>query len=483
MKKAIFFLLSVLCSLHTIAQKETAWWYFGFKAGLNFNTLVDKIANDGSTVTNMPAAVTGPINTREGCCVVSTYDGSLLFTTDGSTVYNKNNAVMTNGTGLLGSSSSAQSAITFPKPGSTTEYYIITTPASETTQHGIRYSIVDISQSGGLGAVTTKNAVIKSGTLNENIAAVPHSNEEDYWIIHRSVRSFYVWAVTKDGVNLTHATYTEPSIANSVALAIIVSPDYTKILSTNGGGTNYVTADFDSSTGIISGIKNHVDVVNIYSGTFSSNSKYFYAGGGRLNLNAYIVSWDDLRNSGTKFTKIFAGPSNLLRASDNRIYGIQCGSDPSSSTKHLYVIEDPDNGDTNAKYFPNYLVNGAHMGLPTFAAGFIRIKAKEQPFACASHNRTYSVEIDLSGGNAPDKLEWYFGDGSAKITQAVTTSQSKYSQVYSYNNAGTYTIEVTPYKTDGTKLKTITMVANIVGCTLKTNRMTRSDLLNSKQQQ
>lgn len=466
--------------MHLYAQKETSWWYFGFNAGLNFNSLSNVTANDGTIVSDMPTAVIGSINTREGCCVVSTYDGKLLFATDGITVYNKNNTVMTNGTGLLGDPSAAQSAITFPMPGSTTKYYIITIPAAEGTQHGIRYSIVDITQSSGLGAVTTKNALIKSGSLSENIAIIPHSNGEDYWMIHRSAKSFFVWAITVTGINLSHATYTNSSVSTNLAVTIIVSPDFTKIFST--AGTTYVTADFDPSTGIVSGIKAHVDVVNIYSGTFSSNSQYLYAAGGRTNQNAYLTSWSDLRNTAAKFTQIFAGPVNLLRASDKRIYGIQSGSTPTSSTKHLYVIEDPDGGDTVSKYFPNYLVNGAHMGLPTFAVGFIRIIPKERPFACTANNRTYGVEVDLSGGNAPVKLEWDFGDGSAKVIQGVSSSQSKYSQVHSYNNSGLYTIEVTPYKGDGTALTPITMQANIVNCSLKSNHMTRSELLNSKQQ-
>lgn len=141
----------------------------------------------------------------------------------------------------------------------------------------------------------------------------------------------------------------------------------------------------------------------------------------------------------------------------------------------------PDDGGSIIKYFPDYLKNTAALGLPTFATGFIRIIPKEQPFACAANRRTYSVEVDLSGGNVPSRLEWNFGDGTPVINQTVSSSQSKYLQLHSYTDGGMYTITITPYKGDGTALPPITMLANIVYCSLKSNNMTRSDLHNSKQ--
>ena len=488
MKKIIILSLSVLCYLNVMAQKETSWWHFGYKAGLNFNSLNNATASDGTVVPNMPEAIVGPLSTSEGCFTVSTYNGNLLFSSDGSTVYDKNGNVMSNGTGLLGGPSSTQSGIAVPKPGSTTEYYIITVPQDYTAYpNGIRYSIVDISKNAGLGAVTSKNNVIKSGAVYENIAAVPNSNGKDYWLIHRTLQTFYVWAITETGISSTaHQTIASSAIVSSGTVylgELIVSSDYTKLASFNWAGCQVISAVFNPSTGLISGIQTQTLPILTYSGTFSPNNQYIYISSGYNNsIQVYVNTWAKLR-AGTASTFLAYGPSNIKPGIDRRLYGIRTNSAGSANaTKHLYVVMNPDAGGTTMKYFPNYLKNSAYLGLPTFAAGFIRIIPKEQPFACTSHNRTYSVEVDLSGGNAPDKLEWYFGDGSAKITQTVNASQSKYSQVYSYNNAGIYTIEITPYKADGTKLTAITMTANIVNCTLKTNRMTRSDLLNSKQQ-
>lgn len=491
MKKIIILTLTILCSAYAMAQKETAWWHFGYYSGLNFNNHETATASDGTVMTDLPEPVVGPIYTNEGCFTVSTYDGQLLFSSDGTTVYDKNNNVMTNGTGLLGGNSSTQSGIAIPKPGSTTEYYVVTV-SQDHIPNGIRYSTIDISKYGGLGEVVSKNNIIKTGVVDENIAAVPNDNGEDYWLIHRTGQTFYIWAITASGISSTpHQTLTSTAISTAFASyvgEIILSSDYKRLVACNWTGQQIISADFNPATGFISGIRAKTvgpTIFRVFGGAFSPNNEYVYIATGYTHganlAKLYYSTWANLiAGGGLIFLR--DDISNVRKGMDNRLYGIYMAGN-TSPTKHLYVITNPDNGGTDIKYFPNYLKEPACFGLPSFAAGFIRIKPTEQPFACAAHDRTYSVEIDLAGGNIPSKLEWYFGDGSARIMQTVTSSQSKYSQVYSYNNGGVYTIEVTPIKADGTKLKTITMEANIVYCTLKTNRMTRSDLLNSKQQQ
>ncbi|SHG18130.1 PKD domain-containing protein [Dysgonomonas macrotermitis] len=483
MKKLIYVcLLLIGFSINSYAQKETSWWYFGYNAGLNFNILNDATADDATTVTNMPEPIVGPLSTREGCFTVSTYDGQLLFSSDGSTVYDKNGDIMTNGTGLLGNFSATQSGIVIPRPGSTTEYYVVTVPAVGGTD-GLNYSTIDITMSGGLGAVTSKNNIIKSGSVYENIAAVPNSNGKDYWLLHRTLQTFYVWAVTATGIATTPAFTITNSLINTVRYPgeIVVSSDFLKIASFNHSGGQVISAIFNPATGQISNVQVLETGLITYGGTFSPNNKYLYVGVLENTGDLYNITWDNLR-AGNSMTYLGKGFVNVKVGLNKRLYGVEVSvNSPETPTKNLSVVMNPDEGGTNIKYFTNYLKNEAAFGLPAFAAGFIRIIPKEQPFACTAHDRTYSVEVDLSGGNAPARLEWYFGDGTARVNQTVTTSQSEYSQKHSYNNSGLYTITVTPYKADGTSLTPITMEANIVDCSLKANRMTRSDLLNSKQ--
>ena len=488
MKKIIYiFLIVLFCQLTVYGQKETSWWHFGYKSGLNFNVLSNVAAQDGTVISDMPEPIVGPLYTREGCFTVSTYDGKLLFSSDGSTVYDRNGDIMTNGTGLLGDFSATQSGVALPKPGSLTEYYVITVPAmgGGVGTDGLRYSVVDISKNGGLGTVISKNTIIKAGYVYENIAAVPNANGKDYWLIHRADKTFYIYAVTSAGISSTpHFTLDNSDIAlGGPQGEVIVSYDFKKIISVNWGGKQVISANFDPRTGVVSDIRVIGCSFQTYGGTFSPNGKYFYIGTGfESSGKLYSNTWDNLRN-GAQMNFLADGFSNIKVGMDKRLYGIQLKmvGAVETPTKNLAVVLNPDDGGSNIKYFPDYLKNTAAFGLPTFAAGFIRIIPKEQPFACAAHQRTYSVEIDLSGGNVPSRLVWDFGDGTPVINQNVTSSQSKYSQRHSYTDAGMYTITITPYKSDGTAIEAITMLANIVYCSLKSNSMTRSELLNSKQ--
>ncbi|MBD1263210.1 hypothetical protein HZY62_21670 [Maribacter polysiphoniae] len=106
MKKSLTFLFLISCFYVSLAQNRANIWYFGYRAGLDFNS--------GAPVTLLD----GQLFTREGCASMCDNYGGLLFYTDGISVYNKNHMLMPNGTGLLGDSSSTHSAIVVPKPRS-----------------------------------------------------------------------------------------------------------------------------------------------------------------------------------------------------------------------------------------------------------------------------------------------------------------------------------------------------------------------------
>lgn len=486
MKKIIYiFLLVLFTQLSVYGQKETSWWHFGFKSGLDFNSLSNATADDSSIVPNMPKPIIGALSTYEGCFTVSTYDGQFLFSSDGITVYDKTYTPMPNGTGLLGDPSATQSGIVIPRPGSLTQYYVVTVPA-QGAPNGLRYSVVDMSLNGGLGDVVTasKNTIIKSGSVFENIAAVPNANGEDYWLLHRLGQTFYVFAITATGISSTpNQTITGTSITSQPATSglgeLIISSDYTKVLSCSWSTNQIISAEFNNATGMISGIQAQTIPVITYGATFSPDNNHIYVTTAYTTPQVWHNTWSGLR-AGVASTFLAYGPSNLKSGIDGRLYGIQ-SSAPGVRTKHLYVMMDPNAGGTVMKYFPNYLINDAYLGLPSFPAGFVRLMPQSKPFGCASHSRTYGVVIDLSGGNAPVRLEWNFGDGTPIVTQTVSLTVTDYTVKHTYLNAGLYTILVTPYKADGTTAKIINMEANIVNCNLKSNIMTRSDLLNSKQ--
>ena len=84
----LWFCLGLLATPAGAANGEGNIWYFGYGAGLDFNS--------GSPV----ALHDGQINQLEGCATIADSDGNLLFYTDGMSVWNCAHGVMPNGTGL-----------------------------------------------------------------------------------------------------------------------------------------------------------------------------------------------------------------------------------------------------------------------------------------------------------------------------------------------------------------------------------------------
>ncbi len=150
MKQFVIFLL-IFFYVSAFSQVGGNNWYFGNYAGLNFSTNPPTILNNGA------------LTTSEGSATVSGKDGVLIFYTDGSNVWDANHNLMPNGSGLLGSPSSTQSAVICPKPGTynygTQRYdaYYIVTIAYVGGPGGIRFSEVDMTLNGGMGDVVVTN--------------------------------------------------------------------------------------------------------------------------------------------------------------------------------------------------------------------------------------------------------------------------------------------------------------------------------------
>lgn len=187
----IQFLSILLISVSTaFSQGESNNWYFGENAGLNFSTSTPTVLNDGQTFC------------REGVAVASDSAGSLLFYSDGVSVWNKNHNTIPNGTGLNGHVSSTQSAIIVKQPGANSKWYIFTTPDKDASSVGFRYSIIDMSLDNGNGAVVagSKNVLIDNNTA-EKVCYI-QSNKDTLWIIHHqwNNNTFKAYLLTAQGI-------------------------------------------------------------------------------------------------------------------------------------------------------------------------------------------------------------------------------------------------------------------------------------------
>ena len=208
MRKFLPFLLIAFASHFTCEAQQANYWYFGDKAGLNFNN-------------TPPTALTNSqMSTTEGCASVSDSTGNLLFYTDGKTVWNRNHIPMLNGTGLMGHESSTHSAIVIPKPGSNTIYYLFTADADENLgAAGYRYSEIDITLNGGLGNVTAVKNILLYAPSSEKLTAASHANGIDIWVITKDLNNhtYRSYKVTCSGVDNNPVLSTVAPISGSTS--------------------------------------------------------------------------------------------------------------------------------------------------------------------------------------------------------------------------------------------------------------------------
>ncbi len=399
------------------SQGEANNWYFGQNAGVSFNS-------------GAPVALTdGQLNTLEGCSSISTTAGQLQFYTDGRTVWNRNHAVMLNGTGLRGDESSTSSGLIVPQPGNPNVYFIFTvdephhdnadgdpgTVDGDGVNDGLMYSVVDMSLDGGLGGIIVGQKNIQLITYNtadpfesalkcsEKITAVKSDDCDSFWLITHFKDSFYSFSIDATGVNPTPVISTVgPEVPlngyRRNALGYLkASPDGTKIgvchfgfataLGTNGPG-KIMLHDFDDATGIVSNSTELFNGDSPYGIEFSPEGRKLYATlsvGDAGNGNGQLLQYD-LEAADIPASQLLIDNSSLYSAGalqlgpDGRIYralfSFSTGQDD-----FLGVINDPEANGALANYNENGVfvgvggTRGSRIGLPPFIQSIFSTRA------------------------------------------------------------------------------------------------------------
>lgn len=417
--KILLIALTLLASL-VYAQKQANYWYFGQYAGISF-------------AMGPPAPLTnGALSTGEGCSSISTGQGALEFYTDGKFVYNRNHQQMPNGSNLNGHSSSTQSGIIVPKPGSTTEYYIFTVDAADNgLAFGLCYTKVDMTLQEGLGDVDVTEKNISLVPLAcEKVTAVGHSDGATFWVITKKWGNadFYAYRITFDGVVLEPViSTTGPPLTGNIGQAskgyLKVSPDGTKIAAANNTDYTVGIYNFDNSTGLITHLvtdENYTDPGGFdpggpYGVEFSPNSKYLYIGEwkGNRKIHQYDLSSGDpttILSSRVVVASVgqSADPIGALQLGpDNRMYIARYQS------PYISRINQPNVQGVGCDFVENSVGLGGRecrYGLPPFIQSFFYLSADffwDEP-ACDGQ----PIHFYTSASDNPDSVKWTFPDGS-----------------------------------------------------------------------
>lgn len=448
-----FIIVFLFFGINCFAQGEANFWYFGSKAGLDFNSGAPVVKTDGQ------------LQTFEGNATISDASGQLLFYTDGITVYNKNHTVMLNGTGLWGDPSSTQSATIVPKPGSITEFYIFTIDA-EAKPHGLSYSIVDMSLAGGLGAVTTRNVFVKA-PMCEKISIVKNADKTGFWVLTHlwNTNTFEARLLTSAGLSapvttnigdiITTTNFVTPGVQNvENSLGYMkFSPDGTKVAVCNYGdqATNQGSLqlfNFNNVSGTLSNAQTLMsNQYGLYGLEFSPNGKVLYA---TLNKFGKLYQFD-LMSSNIPASRItlFDSPTKqriaaLQLAPDKKIY-IATFTDP-----FLGVINEPNELGAAS----NLNINGVNLG--TISYGGLPAFNQSIFFAPTIYFKNTCLgdltEFELLSDQDITAVTWDFGDGTPpqtvlnnnKITHQFNTSSPGVYIVKATNVVGTYATNVVP---------------------------------------
>lgn len=160
------FLQLLLLGCITIGTGQSKVWYFGNNAGVDFSKTPAK-------------AIKSPIETSEGCAIVSNSKGKVLLSTDGTKIFDQDGRVVF--TSLKGSPSSTHSAIVVPHPANPcSHFFIFTVPSAEVKSYSDGMHVVEVTVNDGDIDIKSSRKLLDNST--EKLAATD-DGEGGYWVL------------------------------------------------------------------------------------------------------------------------------------------------------------------------------------------------------------------------------------------------------------------------------------------------------------
>jgi len=399
-------------------------WYFGNKAGIDFN-FQPPVALDNSAM-----------DAPEGCAIVCDRNGDVIFYTDGDKVYDKTDTEIDNGIG--GDPAASQSSIIVPVPGDETLYYIFTTQAiNGTAPYELRYSLFDLKLNSGKGALVEKNVLLFSKSTervtsngqwvivheygNNIFRSYPITQQGIGQPVYSEIGSDHVFKTQQNGEG-----YMKIGPRNNVAVALSTpgTSNLVELFTLNdstGLLTNYRKIDLKEPNGQVYGIEfspggNKVFATVKGSPTPSQIFEYFLDSLERPFFKQRI-------NQNTELGAIQLGP-------DGQIYTAINGSGS------LGTIQATDDTTALSTYTPAgfSLLAGTNsrLGLPNF------VQIQSNAFGGPGFDFTGvcfgdSTRFAGTATDAIDNFQWFFGDGGSSTEAAP---------VHLYAAPGLYTVSM-----------------------------------------
>ncbi len=416
--------LLLLISLSLSAQKHGNYWYFGRNAGIKFTNGTPEVLFDGA------------IDNFEGVASISDYYGNLLFYTDGITIYNRTHNVMENGNDLKGHPSSTQSGVIIPIPGDADRFIVFTVDYAY-SGGDLYYSVVDMKQAGGQGAVVTKNVFLQSNSA-EKISAVSHSNHSDIWVVihERESTEFKSYLITAAGVSSeVKSSFAGQILTSGVQGYLKFSTDGRYLAMATYHERRVDVFNFNPGTGDVGFHSSYSFPDATYGVEFSGDSQFLYAS------VSYDLKQIHQINLGQKTSTLIAStgmaPGCLQMAPDGKIYVARYNR-PDVFSRYLGVIHNPNEEGAACNYVDEYLSLGANrgslMGLPTFIQSFfVPAVTLNGMNSCLEDTVHFSANLFGNLLLEHDWVLWDFGDpGSPDNTSDILYAQHRFAAPGNY---------------------------------------------------
>ncbi|MBK8486831.1 MAG: T9SS type A sorting domain-containing protein [Chitinophagales bacterium] len=467
MKRIFIFIACAICACNGFSQYDANWT---FGDGLGWHFTEDTIVFFDSSIWGYEAMAT-----------ISDSSGNLLFYTNGQNVWNKEQELMPNGTGLeigqIGSdsafgSSTTQGVLIIPKPNSSNIYYIFyikNPPFGD----GLGYSIIDLSLDDGKGDIIEKNINLNELDLTEKMQAVKHANGRDWWLVNikyapvfdgDSSYKFIKYLITPTEIEGPFIQEYGPLFDFTIGLAGVGQMKFNhqgNILA-NPRGIHVDLFDFDRCTGDFDNI---YTIENVYEhGTYgcefsSDGSKLYittgiFSGSGDTELVQFCL---DCKDEVIDSTRVIIYKENF---GNYKLTQIQSGADDKMyvamsyhlSTSgyvfgypnmNLSVINSPNNLGLSCDFdtlslglngkgvvfglpnMPNYNLGALPgSGCDTVISGVIN--SEQLKNAITIYPNPASEYIIISGDiNANDILKIYSADGRVVLQEKINTTNTK----------------------------------------------------------
>ena len=443
-------------------EKFINTWYFGYRAGLNFNAATDSIP---------PTVLTdGRMVAPAGSGVMSDGMGNLLFYSNGDTIWSRDHKVMPNGTGLGGNRLTTDGPLPIRLPGSPvtpggpTRYLIFTQDARGGAK-GLSYSEISIPTGQQGDVVGIKNTPLTLGTT-EKMTGVLHKNGCHVWIIVHGWGTdttgtanrgdaFLAYLVTEAGVQPTPviskigALHALSASAQGYRGQMKVSPDGQQLAVARFSGTLADSSStvelfaFDAATGIVSGRKVIDSGAGGYYGVeFSpSRSRLYVTVLSPPKLLQFDLTATNIPGSKRAIPLKQTTPVNLgsmQAAPDGKIYVAR------ENQSALGFITYPDSLGAKARYADDSLTlrlggRRSGLGLPNFnQSSLLRVGFGAQSTAC--------LEMTFQAGSPipnPESYAWIFGDPGSGVRN--TSSEANPKHVFPAPGDYTVTLRITNF--------------------------------------